>query len=155
MSVQLPCSIACFGVFHSTSMECGCRSNLWTAHRIACGPRDVARCREDGIGGKRGRDEREANASQGDDDKRSQANHKVLVALKKLVFCPTVKRVWQPGTEVGFAAPKRESCRVNHFMQRQDENIAHNVDYQPEEQSPASYACNAGVSLPGVCSKGE
>src|SRR6266481_9220890 len=68
-------------------MEYGCRSNLRTAHRIACSPRDVARCREDGVGGKRGRDECEDNASQGDDDKRSQANHKVLVAMKKLVFC--------------------------------------------------------------------
>jgi hypothetical protein len=40
-----------------------------------------------GVGGKRGRDEREANASQGDYDERSQANHKVLVAMKKLAFC--------------------------------------------------------------------
>jgi hypothetical protein len=58
-----------------------CLPPVWSvAAAVICGLRDVARCGEEGVGGKRGRGEREDNASQGD-------YNKVLVAMKKLAFC--------------------------------------------------------------------
>ncbi len=83
-----------------------CLPPVWSvAATVICGLRDVARCREDGVGGKRGRDEREANASQGDYDKRSQANHKVLIAMKKLVFCASAHCSVSTLTSSAVASP--------------------------------------------------
>jgi hypothetical protein len=107
------------------------------------------RC-EQHIGGQNGREEREPQASQRDNNQRSQPNDEILIAPEELLFRAAIKRQRQLRAKVGPATPEEKGQRVDQFVQRQNEDIADDIADKPEHNAPEGEGKRECVLLPVI-----